>query len=80
VEPVACGGVMLVTNGWNRTTMIWGPFLIIAGIGAVLRIQNIITFPYEIPVLVIVLGVLWMISRILFEDPEATAKPDQPAP
>lgn len=58
------GVMLLVVAGVDRVSVIVGPFLIITGFMSVLRQTGRIEFNVEVPVLVIVIGVLMLVSRM----------------
>ena len=60
---IGAGVALMAGNGLTRTTVLWGPFLIGIGVCSYLRQREIITWNQELPILVILLGVLWGISR-----------------
>jgi hypothetical protein len=58
------GLLILATNGINKLTIVTGPLLIIASIFSVLRQTNHIELDHEVPILVILMGVLMLIAQI----------------
>jgi len=58
------GLMLLALGGVNRFTIVTGPFLIIASILSVLRQTDRLNVNHEVPILVIVLGVLMLIAQI----------------
>ena len=60
---IGAGIVLIVTNGLTRTSVMWGPFLIAIGVCSYLRQREVISWEQEMPILVILLGLLWGLSR-----------------
>ena len=61
----AAGILSMVTGGLNKVTVVVGPFLLIASVSSVLRQTGRLHLNYEIPILVIIFGLLILISQIL---------------
>ena len=51
-------------GGFNKVSIVTGPFLIIASVFSVMRQTGRINIDLEVPILVIVLGVLMLISQL----------------
>ena len=51
-------------GGFNKVSVVTGPFLIVASVFSVLRQTGRISVDHEIPILVIVLGILMLISQL----------------
>lgn len=60
----AVGILTLAVGGLSRLTIVTGPFLVVASICSLLRQTNRLAMEREIPILVIVLGVLMIISQL----------------
>jgi len=60
----AAGILSLVIGGINKASIVTGPFLIIASISSILRQTGKISINHEVPILVIVLGVLMLVSQL----------------
>jgi len=73
----AAGVLVLVTGGWNRFTAIMGPFLLISSVFSVLRQTGRLELDLEVPLLVIILGLLWLYATVArLPLPAALAKAD----
>jgi hypothetical protein len=59
-----CGLLIVVMLGFDKVTVVIGPFLIIGAIFSVIRQLGGITLSYELPLLFIILGVLLLIAVI----------------
>lgn len=59
------GVLLLALGGLDKVTIVTGPFLLISSIFSVLRQTERISIDSEIPILVIIAGVLVLISRSL---------------
>lgn len=63
---LASAGVLcLWIGGFNRLTVVTGPFLISASVLSILRQTDRILLNREIPILVIILGFLMILSHVL---------------
>lgn len=72
----AVGILTLAVGGLNTLTVVTGPFLIVASVCSLLRQTNRLLVDREIPILVIVLGLLMLVSQLSrFPIPEAL-RPD----
>lgn len=60
----AVGILTIAVGGLNKLTIVTGPFLVIASVCSLLRQTNRLSVNHEIPILVIVLGVLMAISQL----------------
>lgn len=58
------GLLTIAVGGLNKLTIVTGPFLLVASVCSLLRQTNRLALDREIPILVIVLGVLMLISQI----------------
>jgi hypothetical protein len=56
-------GVAMMATGINRLSIVIGPWLMAAGILSVLRQTGRVRLEIEIPILVILLGLLMLVSR-----------------
>ena len=66
---LAVAGILTIIVGkTNKTTIITGPFLIVASISSILRQTDRLALNREIPILIIVLGVLMLVSQF-FKSP-----------
>ncbi|MCF6175629.1 MAG: hypothetical protein L3J71_07670 [Victivallaceae bacterium] len=80
---LATSGILTIVIGkTNKTTIITGPFLLVASLCSILRQTDRLALDREIPILIIVLGVLMLISQCIKSPipPEAmpqTAKDDE---
>ena len=61
----AVGILTLVVGGFDKLTVIVGPFLIVASICSILRQTGCLSIDKEVPILTIVLGVLLLLVHIL---------------
>jgi hypothetical protein len=62
---LATAGILsLVAGGLNKITVVTGPFLLVASVCSLLRQTGRLAADHEIPVLVIVLGILMLISQL----------------
>jgi len=59
------GILMLVVGGFDKLTVVIGPFLIVASICSILRQTGCLSIDKEVPILTIVLGVLLLIVHIM---------------
>jgi len=59
------GALLLVLAGLNQLTILVGPFLISASVLSLLRQAGYLPVRIEIPILVVVAGVLMLLSHIL---------------
>lgn len=62
----ATGFLILAVQGLTRESVVFGPFLMAAAISSALRQVGFITFELELPLLVIVFGLLLAISSAAF--------------
>jgi hypothetical protein len=58
-----CGIVTFAAGGWNKVTLVIGLFFVAASLLSVLRQTGRLTLNIEVPVLVILIGVLLLIAR-----------------
>ena len=58
------GILSVAVGGFNKVSIVTGPFLIIASVFSVMRQTGRINIDLEVPILVIVLGVLMLISQL----------------
>ena len=58
------GILSVAVGGFNKVSIVTGPFLIIASVFSVMRQTGKINIDLEVPILVIVLGVLMLISQL----------------
>ena len=58
------GILSVAVGGFNKVSIVTGPFLIIASVFYVMRQTGKINIDLEVPILVIVLGVLMLISQL----------------
>lgn len=73
----AAGLLVLGMGGWNRLTAIIGPFLIIGSVFSVLRQTGRLELDLEVPLLVIILGLLWLYATMArLPWPASLAQPD----
>ena len=59
----AIGIVTFLVGGWNKFTMVVGPFFLIASLLSVIRQTGRLNLNVEVPILVITLGVLLLIVQ-----------------
>ncbi len=59
----AAGLLAFVIGGVDKVTVVVGPFFLIASLLSVLRQTGRISFDVEVPVLVILIGVLLLVAR-----------------
>jgi hypothetical protein len=60
----AAGILSILVGGLNKVTIVTGPFLVVASVCSLLRQINRLAADREIPILVIVLGVLMLGSQL----------------
>ena len=60
----AAGMLMLALGGFNKLTVVVGPFLIVASVSSLLRQQGRLPADREVPLLVIALGGLMLLSAM----------------
>ena len=60
----AAGILTIAVGGLNKLTIVTGPFLLVASVCSLLRQTNRLVVDREIPILVIVLGVLMLVSQL----------------
>jgi hypothetical protein len=60
----AAGILTMVLGGLNKLTVVIGPFLMVASACSIFRQTGRLAMDREIPVLVIVLGVLMLVSQL----------------
>lgn len=60
----AVGILSMVVGGVNRLTIVIGPFLLVGSVCSLLRQTGRLTPDREIPILVMVLGVLMLVSQL----------------
>lgn len=60
----AAGILSFAVGGLNKLTVVTGPFLIAASLCSVLRQTGRLSIDHEIPVLVIIFGVLLLIAQL----------------
>jgi hypothetical protein len=57
------GFMTFIVGGFNKFTVVTGPFFIVTSILSVLRQTGRISFDVEIPILVILAGILLLVAR-----------------
>jgi hypothetical protein len=62
---VAAGIALPLVSGWDKVTVVAGPFLLISSVFALLRETQQLSTDTEMPCLLIVFGVLLLLSRLL---------------
>ena len=73
----AVGIISIAVGGLNKLTVVIGPFLVVAAIFSIMRQTGKISLDHEVPILVIVLGILMLISQLSkLPTPESLKKPD----
>ncbi len=61
---IAVAGVMMfIVSGWNKMTLVAGTLLIVASCLSLMRQTGRISLDTEVPILVIVLGMLLLLAR-----------------
>jgi hypothetical protein len=66
VLSLAAAGIALpLVSGWDKVTIVAGPFLLISSVFALLRETQRISTDTEMPCLLIAFGVLLLVSRLL---------------
>ncbi|MBU1106838.1 MAG: hypothetical protein KKB51_09245 [Candidatus Riflebacteria bacterium] len=60
----AAGILSIAIGGLNKITVVTGPFLITGSVCSLLRQTGRLPVNYEIPILIIVLGILMFISQL----------------
>ena len=73
----AAGIVTVARGGINRHTIVIGPFLIAASVCSVLRQTHRLPADREVPILIIVLGVLLLLACLLRLPPPKAIEPDK---
>ena len=58
------GILSVAVGGFNKVSIVTGPFLIIASVFSVMRQTGRINIDLEVPILVIILGVLMLVSQL----------------
>lgn len=58
------GVLMMALGGFNKLTVVIGPFLIAASVLSLMRQRGIIDIDQEVPILVIAVGVLLLIATL----------------
>lgn len=58
------GVLTIVLGGFNKVTVVVGPFFILASMLSVLRQSGQMSFDIEVPILVIAVGILVLIARL----------------
>lgn len=58
------GLLIIALGGFNKLTIVTGPFLIVASVFSVLRQTGTMVIDHEVPALVISLGVLMLIAQL----------------
>jgi hypothetical protein len=61
----AVGILCLLIGGVNKLSIVIGPFLLAASVASLLRQTDKLALDREIPILVIVLGLLMLVSQLL---------------
>ena len=61
----AIGTLTMLLGGITKVTIVVGPFMLIASVFSVLRQTERINLDKEIPILVIILGILMLISHFM---------------
>lgn len=74
----AAGILTVVIGGVNKVTVVTGPFLLVASVCSLLRQTGRLAVDREIPVLVIVLGVLMLISQLSRLPTPEMLRPEEP--
>ena len=57
------GILTFVFNGFNKSTLVVGSFLIVAAVLSVLRTNDVLEIKNEVPIVFIVLGALMLVAR-----------------
>jgi hypothetical protein len=74
----AAGILSIAVGGLNRVTIVTGPFLVVASACSLLRQTGRLAMDREIPILVIVLGILMLVSQLSrLGVPEALRQDDE---
>ena len=61
---LAVAGILSLVGGIDKVTVVVGPFLLIASLLSVLRQTGRLSIAIEVPMLVIVFGVLMLVARV----------------
>jgi len=61
----AVGILTLVVGGFDKLTVVVGPFLIVSSICSILRQTDKLSIEKEVPILTIILGVLLLVVHIV---------------
>jgi hypothetical protein len=72
----AAGILTIAVGGLNKVTIVTGPLLVVASVCSLLRQTNRLQLNREIPILVIVLGVLMIVSHLSRLPTPATLRPE----
>jgi hypothetical protein len=72
----AAGILTIAVGGLNKLTIVTGPLLVVASVCSLLRQTNRLQLNREIPVLVIVLGILMLVSQLSRLQPPETLRPE----
>lgn len=76
----ATGMVILALSGLNKLTVVTGPFLIVAAAMSYMRQTGQMNLDHEVPILVIVLGVLMLFAAATKIPSPAWMQPPMPVP
>ena len=58
------GSLILVVGGVNKLSVVFGPFFLFASGFSVLRQTGILRFSVEVPILVMLIGILMLVARL----------------
>ncbi len=61
----ATGAIVLMLGGFNKLTIVVGPFLMLGSVCSLLRQVGKLPIDQEVPILTIILGVLMLLVQIL---------------
>ncbi len=79
---LAVGAILVIVfGGGNKLAFVFGPFLLISSLFSVLRQVGRLRLNLEVPLLVIILGLLWLIAELLkLPTPEWLKREDEERP
>lgn len=61
----AVGAAIMALEGVNRRSIVLGPFLMTASVFSILRQTGRLSIEKEVPLLLIILGLLWLVAVLL---------------
>lgn len=75
---LATAGILTIILGkTNKTTIVTGPFLLVAALSSILRQTDRLTLNREIPILIIVLGILMLVAQFIKQPAPKATQPEE---